>query len=67
MERPPRSPDQTLMDFFLWGFVKDNIYVPPLPTILHELNTRIREACANIDEEIFHSVWREFEYRFDVA
>jgi hypothetical protein len=29
MERPPRLPDQTPMDFFLWGFVKDNIYIPP--------------------------------------
>ena len=28
---PPRSPDLTVCDFFLWGFVKDNVYVPPLP------------------------------------
>jgi hypothetical protein len=54
------------MDFFLWGFVKNNVYVPPLPTTLHELKTRIREACANIDQEMLHSVWQEAEYRFDV-
>ncbi|KFM74800.1 hypothetical protein X975_15826, partial [Stegodyphus mimosarum] len=23
---PPRSPDITPLDFFLWGFVKDNVY-----------------------------------------
>jgi hypothetical protein len=49
------------------GFVKDNIYVPPLPTTLNELKTRIREACANTDQEILHNVWQEVEYRFHVA
>jgi hypothetical protein len=55
------------MDFFLWGFIKDNVYVRPLPTTLHELKTRIREACANTDQEILHNVWQEVEYRFDVV
>jgi hypothetical protein len=27
----------------------------------------IREACANIYQEIFHNVWQEVEYRFDIA
>ena len=31
---PPRSPDLTPCDFFLWGFVKDSVYVPPLPMSL---------------------------------
>jgi hypothetical protein len=35
MEWPPRSPDLTPIDFILWGFVKDNVYVPQLPTTLH--------------------------------
>ncbi|PNF14455.1 hypothetical protein B7P43_G01713 [Cryptotermes secundus] len=26
---PPCSPDLTLCDLFLWGFVKDSLYVPP--------------------------------------
>jgi hypothetical protein len=28
---PPRSPDATPCHFFLWGYVKDQVYVPPLP------------------------------------
>jgi hypothetical protein len=44
------------MDFFLWGFVKDNVYVPPLPKTLYEFKTQIREACANTDQEILHNV-----------
>jgi hypothetical protein len=55
------------MDFFLWGVVKDNVYLPPLPTTLHELKTQIREACENTDQEILHKVWQVVEYRFDVA
>jgi hypothetical protein len=55
------------MDFFLWGFVKDNVYIPPLLTLLHELKTRIRDACANIGQEILHNMWQDVEYRFDVA
>jgi hypothetical protein len=37
---------------FCGGFVKDNVYVLALPSTLHELKTRIREACANTDQEI---------------
>jgi hypothetical protein len=67
MEWTPRSPDLTPMDFFLCGFVKRNVYVPPLPTTLHELKTRIREAWTKTDQEILHNVWQEVEYRLDVA
>jgi len=27
---PPRSPDAAPCDFFPWGYVKDQVYVPPL-------------------------------------
>ena len=32
-----RSPDATPCDFFLWGYVKDQVYVPPHPTSIPEL------------------------------
>jgi hypothetical protein len=41
--------------------------IPDIPTTLHELKTRIREACTNSHKEILHNVWQEVEYRFDVA
>jgi hypothetical protein len=46
------------MDLFLWGFVKYNVYVSPLPKTLHELKTRIREACANTDQKILTTCGR---------
>ena len=39
---PPRSPDLTPCDFFLWGFVKDRVFVPPLPLNLDDLKHRGR-------------------------
>ncbi|KAJ4439237.1 hypothetical protein ANN_07357 [Periplaneta americana] len=41
---PPRSPDLTPLDFFLWGFLKDQVYLPPLPANLSELRNRITAA-----------------------
>jgi hypothetical protein len=38
-----------------------------MPTTIHELKTRIREACANTDHEILQNVWQEVKYLFDVA
>jgi len=31
------SYDATPCDFFLWGYVKDQVYVPPLPASILEL------------------------------
>ncbi|GBL65155.1 hypothetical protein AVEN_136820-1 [Araneus ventricosus] len=27
---PPRSPNLTPCDFFMWGYVKDRVYIPPI-------------------------------------
>jgi hypothetical protein len=64
---PPRSPDLTPCDFFLWGFVKDSVYVPPLPMSLKELRDRITHALQTVTAEMLHRVWDEFEYRVDVC
>ena len=34
---PSSSPDATPCDFFLWGYVKEQIYVPPPPASIPEL------------------------------
>jgi hypothetical protein len=41
--------------------------IPDIPTTLHELKTRIREACASTEQKILHNVWQEVEHRIDVA
>jgi hypothetical protein len=46
----PRSLDVTRFDFFLWGYVKDTVYRPPLPHDLQELRQRIIIAVTAIEE-----------------
>jgi hypothetical protein len=53
---PPRSLDLTPMDFFLWGFVKDRVFVPPLLANVVELRTRITAAVTEMTPEILSSV-----------
>jgi hypothetical protein len=43
---PPRSPDLTLLNFLLWGFVKDRVFAPPLPANVVELLVRIITVVA---------------------
>ena len=64
---PPRSPDLTPWDFFLWGFVKDRVYVPQLPMSLKELGDRITHAMQTITADMLHRVWDKFDYRLDVC
>ena len=64
---PPRSPDMTPCDFFLWGYVKERVYVPPLPADLDELTNRITAAEKSVTEDTLRRVWDEFSYRVDVV
>ncbi|XP_018343288.1 PREDICTED: uncharacterized protein LOC108749221 [Trachymyrmex septentrionalis] len=49
-EWPPRSPDLTAPDFFLWGYLKSKVYVNK-PRTLDELKTNIRQEIAAISAE----------------
>jgi len=60
-------PDPPSLDFFLWGSVKDEVYIPPLSVTLNNLKDRIRTAIAKIDQPLLQNVWQEVEYRLDVC
>jgi len=64
---PPRSPDATPCGFFLWGYVKDQVYVPLLPASIPELKVRIRTAIETITVDMLQTVWNELGYRVDVC
>jgi hypothetical protein len=38
----------TGLDFVLWGYIKDRVYVPPLPRDAQELKQRIQEAATMV-------------------
>ena len=62
---PPRSPDITPLDFFLWGYVKDRVYRTPVRDV-ETLQSRIIEVLDTVNEEMLENSWREIEYRLDI-
>ncbi|GBM52699.1 hypothetical protein AVEN_21458-1 [Araneus ventricosus] len=60
VEWPPRSPDLTPLDFFLWGHIKGQVYATPTPT-LEDLRRRITDACASVTPAMLHNVQREIQ------
>ncbi|XP_075210393.1 protein FAM200A-like [Lycorma delicatula] len=51
----PRSPDLSPPDFYLWGFLKDNVYSNN-PHILDELIRNIEDCISNITAAILKKV-----------
>ena len=64
---PPRSPGATPSDFFLWGYVKDQVYVPPLPASIPGLKVRIRIAIKTNTADMLQTLWNEIDYHVDVC
>ena len=63
----PRSPDATTCDFFLWGYVKDQVYAPPVPASIPELKVRIRTAIETITADMLQTFLNELVYSVDVC
>jgi hypothetical protein len=50
-------------EYFFWGgFVKDKVYIPPMPVDLLELRNRIVNAIALVDVSVFNRLRDELEY-----
>ncbi|KAJ8962606.1 hypothetical protein NQ318_000999 [Aromia moschata] len=45
---PPRSPDLTILDFYLWGRLKQIVYREPLENDEEQLKTRIQNAVKSL-------------------
>jgi len=50
-EWPPRSPDLTPLDFYLWGHLKQQVYATR-PASIEDLKDRIVRACRAITPQI---------------
>lgn len=48
---PPRSPDMTPLDFFLWGYIKDRVYARETTTP-DALKLKITQVCREIPESV---------------
>src|SRR5215469_14982797 len=63
---PPRSPDLTPLDFYLWGHVKDMMYSEKIHNLQHLVH-RITQAIESITTDNLASVWREVDNRLDIC
>lgn len=64
---PPRSPDITPLDFFLWGYLKDIVYTIE-PRNLEDLKNRIRRACQSVTPEMVRGACiRNLQQRFQLC
>jgi hypothetical protein len=57
---PPRFPDITPIDFFLWGYVKDKVYAT-MVTGVEDLKTRIRDVITIINRGMLARTWEVLE------
>jgi hypothetical protein len=53
---PPRSPDLTPLDFYLWAYVKQTVYSETINDI-EQLKQRIRAAIASATPDVHCRVW----------
>lgn len=52
---PPRSPDLTPLDFFLWGYIKNVVYAVECNT-REDMIERIRQAFLTVTPQMLHNV-----------
>ena len=62
VEWPPRSPDLTPLDFFLWGHLKSVVYTNR-PRTVQALRENIEHACAQITPCVLRRVAQTMQKR----
>jgi hypothetical protein len=60
----PLAPDITPLDFFLWGYVKDQIFSTNVGN-LYEFHAQIINAVASVTPQILENIWCEIKYHLD--
>lgn len=63
---PPRSPDLTPLDFYLFGSLKNSIYKNRLHTV-EELQEAIENKIASISEDELHNVFNNLKKRVNMC
>ncbi|KAJ8948149.1 hypothetical protein NQ318_009237 [Aromia moschata] len=64
---PPRSPDLTILDFYLWGRLKQIVYREPLENDEEQLKTRIQNAVKSLSIEEIRNSFNEFRTRIEIC
>ena len=62
----PHSPDLTLLDIFLWGYIKTKVYKTKINDIA-DLKERIEQEIKAIKKEILENIFDSIVKRFKVC
>jgi hypothetical protein len=62
VEWPPRSPDLTPLDYFLWGYLKSVVY-NNRPETVDQLKNEIVRHCRAIEANVLQNVMNGFVAR----
>jgi hypothetical protein len=54
-------------DFFLWCYVQEQAFVPPLPLDVDKLKLGITTAIETTDRNMLERVWNELDYGLDIC
>ena len=67
-EWPPRSPDLTPCDYFLWGYLKDKVYRTP-PQDINDLRNKIQDEAELLrgNPALIRRVLREMQHRSNLC
>jgi hypothetical protein len=60
---PSRSPDLSACNFFLWGYLKSQVFKAPAPHTVQELKHRIQQEVKGIPVEILQRVMGDLRKR----
>ena len=61
-DRFSRSPDLTPLDFFLWGYMKQQVTAIPIQSF-HDLKRRIMDTCASVSRSMLQSSQYDIQTR----
>lgn len=61
------SPHLTPLDFRLWRFVKDVVYIPATPTYLSPPQRHIRQAVTKVNRDALRRISEELNYLGDIC
>lgn len=67
---PPRSPDLTPLDFFLWGYMKIEVYKTPAESredLINKINNAAAQVTPNMLERVLSNVQKRAEACINVA
>jgi hypothetical protein len=63
---PPRSPDLSACDFFLWGYLKQKVYVNR-PHTIQDVKDNIRAEISQIPQNMLQKVMNSVRWRVELC